>query len=103
LFGGLAFGGTRLSNDPSIAPPRHVPQIPVEPPEERQGRDHINFLLMLACLYVYRFANDLALLRHCEPLVGSDPEPVEWMGTAMRDAALQIHHLDWLSGALGET
>jgi hypothetical protein len=78
-----------------MAPPRYVPQISIEPPEERVGRGHINLLLTLACLYVHRFASDLSLLRHCEPLIGTEPALVEWIGTAVRDAALQVHHFGW--------
>lgn len=91
---GLTFGGIAVSYDDTIAPPRYVPQIPVEPSDERQGRDHINFLLMLACLYVHRFRSAVSLIRHCEPLLGPKlgQEPPEWIGIAVRDAALSVYH-----------
>lgn len=77
-----------------IAPPRYAPQIAIDPAAERDGREQINLLLRLACLSAHRFSNAVSLIRHCEPLVGPDLglEPAEWMGIAVRDAALSVYH-----------
>lgn len=68
--------------------------MPVGPSEEHAGRDHIDFLLMIACLHVHRFGAALSLIRHCEPLLGPETgnEPGEWIGLATRDAALSVYH-----------
>ncbi len=77
-----------------IAPPRYAPQMPIDPPCESAGREQINLLLRLACLHVFRFSTAVSLIRHCEPLVGPElgTEPAEWMGIAVRDAAISIYH-----------
>ncbi len=83
-----------MSRGVLIAPPRYAPQIATDPPEEREGREHINLLITLACLHVYRFSKAVSLIRHCEPLVGPDfgVEPADWCGIAARDAAMSVYH-----------
>ncbi len=83
-----------MSRGVLIAPPRYAPQIELDPSGEREGREHINFLLRLACLSVHRFGTAVRLIQHCQPLIGPKLgfDPAEWMGIAVRDAALSVYH-----------
>ena len=99
----MAAGGQRTVR---IAPPRYAPQLPEAPPEEAAGREQINRLLHLACLFVYRYARAVSLIEHCAELIGPDHgiEPADWQGIALRDAVHSLFHFgkthDALSAAL---
>lgn len=90
-----------MSHGVTIAPPRYAPQIPIDPPSERVGREQINLLLQLACLQVFRFSTAVSLIRHCKPLIGPELgiEPAGWMGIAVRDAVFSVYHFGKIRGA----